>query len=96
MSEARAGGHLPQLAFAREGPRIPLVLCVWCGCYAERNSVGLAEPCAVGSSGRRGGIPKGNAYRRGLFLRGLHPQTRAVLEGPYSQLPAADVLLAVA
>jgi hypothetical protein len=93
LHSARAVGHLPQLAFPCKGPRIPLILCVRCGCYAERNPVGLTAPCVVGAVGRRGGIPKGNAYRRCLFARGLHPLTKAAMEGPFSQLPATDVLL---
>ena len=89
LHSARTGGHLPQLAFPCKGPRVLLVLCVRCGCYAERNPVGLAEPCVVGSR-RRGTFTKGNAYRRGLFVRGLHPQTRAAMEDPFSRIPAAD------
>ena len=90
IAGARAGGHIPWVAFV-QGSRVPLVCCVLCGCFSEgcSNVIGLRKLCSHQASAPKGPEPsKGAQYRLGRFLKGRHPTRDVALEGPFRSLPS--------
>ena len=89
LLEAKAGGHVPVVAFCGE-ERYPLVMCTRCGCYAEVKANGrLTENCS-------GKASKGSAHRRARVMKGKHPKREEFVDGPWAEMPAAELTRSLA